>query len=164
MTEAKEHIVKSLQISFIGEESLQKKLWKVFISPSNSFLLLSFVNFLWIATVHLDNSCSLPKWERLWYNRPIGKESCYIICSSSVASSNSGISKPLIVSNPLAVSTPQISYLLLYNILLPINCYTGNITTKCYGKSMSDNRDLTETFHQKVSSLPISIASDSRYF
>ena len=50
------------------------------------------------------------------------------------------------------------------NILLPINHYTGNITTKCHSKSMSDNRDLTETFHQKVSSLPVSIASDSRYF
>ena len=77
MTEAKEHIVKSLQISFIGEAYLQKEnLQKVFISPSNSFLLLSFVNFLWIDTVHLDNTCSLPKWKRLWYNRPIGKESC----------------------------------------------------------------------------------------
>ena len=53
---------------------------------------------------------------------------------------------------------------MLYNILLPINCYTGKITTKCHSKSMSDNRDLTETFHQKVSSLPVSIASDSRYF
>ena len=53
---------------------------------------------------------------------------------------------------------------MLYNILLPINCYTGNITTKCHSKSMSDNRDLTGSFHQKVSSLPISIASDSRYF
>ena len=52
----------------------------------------------------------------------------------------------------------------LYNFLLPINCHTGNITTKCHNKSMSDNRDLTETFHQKISSLPVSIASDSRYF
>ena len=55
-------------------------------------------------------------------------------------------------------------HLLLYNILLPINHYTGNSTTKHHGESMSDNRDLTETFHQKVSSLPVSIASDSRYF
>ena len=61
MIEAKEHIVKSPQISFTGVAYLQKNLQKVFISPSNSFLLLSFVNFLWIATVHLDNSCSLPK-------------------------------------------------------------------------------------------------------
>ena len=53
---------------------------------------------------------------------------------------------------------------MLYNILLLINCYTGNITTKCHSKSMSDNRDLTGTFHQKVSSLPVSIAPDSRYF
>ena len=53
---------------------------------------------------------------------------------------------------------------MLCNIHLPINCYTGNITTKCHSESMSDNRDLTETFHQKVSSLPVSIASDSRYF
>ena len=51
-----------------------------------------------------------------------------------------------------------IFYPLLYNILLPINHYTGNITTKCHSKSMSDNRYLTGTFHQKVSSLPVSIA------
>ena len=38
---------------------------------------------------------------------------------------------------------------MLYNILLPINCYTSNITTKCHNKSMSDNRDLTGIFHQK---------------
>ena len=53
---------------------------------------------------------------------------------------------------------------MLYNILLPINCYMGNDTTKCHSRSMSDNRDLTEVFHQKVSSLPMVIASDSRYF
>ena len=52
----------------------------------------------------------------------------------------------------------------LYNVLLLINCYTGNITTKCHSKSTSDNRDLTGTFHQKISSLPVGIASDSRYF
>ena len=28
---------------------------------------------------------------------------------------------------------------------------------------MSDNRDLTGTFHQKISSLPVSIASDYTY-
>ena len=53
---------------------------------------------------------------------------------------------------------------MLYNILLLINHYTGNITTECHSESMSDNIDLTETFHQKVSSLPVSIASDSKYF
>ena len=53
---------------------------------------------------------------------------------------------------------------MLYNVLLPINRYIGNITTKCHSKSMSDNRDLTGIFHQKISSLPVSIASDSRYF
>ena len=37
----------------------------------------------------------------------------------------------------------------LYNVLLPINRYTSNITTKHHNKSMSDNRDLTGTFHQK---------------
>ena len=52
----------------------------------------------------------------------------------------------------------------MYNIILLINRYTGNITTKCNSESMSDNRDLTETFHQKVSSLLVSNASDSRYF
>ena len=53
---------------------------------------------------------------------------------------------------------------IMYNILLLINCYTGNNTTKHHSKSMGDNRDLTGTFHQKVSSLPVCIASDSRYF
>ena len=53
---------------------------------------------------------------------------------------------------------------MLYNVLLLINCYTGNITTKHHNESMSDNRDLIGTFHQKISSLPVSIASDSRYF
>ena len=53
---------------------------------------------------------------------------------------------------------------MLYNILLLITCYTGNITAKHHSKGMSDNRDLTETFHQKVSSLPVSIVSDSIYF
>ena len=53
---------------------------------------------------------------------------------------------------------------MLYNVLLPINCYTGNITIKHHSKSMSDNRDLTEIFHQEISSLPVSIASGSRYF
>ena len=54
--------------------------------------------------------------------------------------------------------------ILLYNILFPINHYIGNSTTKHHSKSISDNKDLTEVFHQKVSSLPVSIASDSRYF
>ena len=53
---------------------------------------------------------------------------------------------------------------MLYNILLPINHYIGNNTTKCHSGGMSDNRDLTGVFHQKVSSLPMVIASDSRYF
>ena len=53
---------------------------------------------------------------------------------------------------------------MLYNILLLINCYIGNNTTKSHSRSMSDNRDLTGVFHQKVSPLPVSIASDSRYF
>ena len=39
----------------------------------------------------------------------------------------------------------------LYNILLPINCYIGNSTTICHSKNMSDNRELTETFHQNIS-------------
>ena len=53
---------------------------------------------------------------------------------------------------------------MLYNILLPINCYIGNSTTKCHSGSMGDNRHLTGVFHQKVSSLPMVIASGSRYF
>ena len=39
---------------------------------------------------------------------------------------------------------------LLYNILLLINHYIGNSTIKCHSRSLSDNRDLTETFHQKI--------------
>ena len=54
--------------------------------------------------------------------------------------------------------------LMLYNILVPINHYTGNITTKCHSRNMSDNRDLTGVLHQKISSLPVSIASDTRNF
>ena len=54
--------------------------------------------------------------------------------------------------------------LLLYNILLPISQYIGKNTTKCHSGSMSDNRHLTGVFHQKISSLPEVIASDSRYF
>ena len=51
---------------------------------------------------------------------------------------------------------------MLYNILLLINRYIGNNTTKCHSRSISDNRDLTGVFHQKISSLPKVIASDSR--
>ena len=53
---------------------------------------------------------------------------------------------------------------MLYNILLLINHYTDNNTTKHHSRSMSDNRDLTGVFHQKVSSLPVIIASDSTSF
>ena len=38
---------------------------------------------------------------------------------------------------------------MLYNIHLPINQYKGNNTTKHHGRSMSDNRDLTEVFIRK---------------
>ena len=41
---------------------------------------------------------------------------------------------------------------MLYNILLLINHYIGNSTIKCHSRSMSDNRDLAETFHQEISS------------
>ena len=47
----------------------------------------------------------------------------------------------------------------LYTILLLINCYMGNSTTKCHSGSMSNNRDLTETFHQKICSHHKVIAS-----
>ena len=57
-----------------------------------------------------------------------------------------------------------LSLLVLYNILLLINCYIDNNTTECHSGSMSDNSDLTEVFHQKISSLPKVIASVSRYF
>ena len=53
--------------------------------------------------------------------------------------------------------------LLLYNIL-PINWYTGNITTKCHSESMGDNTYSCLVLHQKISSLPVSITSDTRCF
>ena len=65
---------------------------------------------------------------------------------------------------PWVVATSTTMAIMLYNILLPINQYIGNNTTKCHSRSMSDNRDLTRVFHQKISSLPKVIASDSRYF
>ena len=39
--------------------------------------------------------------------------------------------------------------LLLYNVL-PINRYIGNITTKWYNESISDNRDPTVVLHQEI--------------
>ena len=59
---------------------------------------------------------------------------------------------------------PKHCNIMLYNILLLINHYIGNNTIKHHTRSMSDNRDLTGVFHQKVSSLPMITASDSRYF
>ena len=49
-------------------------------------------------------------------------------------------------------------------ILLQINCYIGNGTTKCHNRSMSDNRDVTETFHQKILHIIRSLHQPSRYF
>ena len=40
---------------------------------------------------------------------------------------------------------------MLYNVLLLINCNLGDSTTTCHNGSMSNNRDLAETFHQKIS-------------
>ena len=40
----------------------------------------------------------------------------------------------------------------MYNILLPINHYIGNNTTMHHSGSMNGNRELTETFHQNISS------------
>ena len=55
------------------------------------------------------------------------------------------------------------STILLYKVL-PINWYIGNITIKCHSGSMGDNRDPTGVLHQEISSLPVSIASDTRCF
>ena len=52
---------------------------------------------------------------------------------------------------------------MLYNVL-PINQYIGNITIKCHNKSMGNNRDPTVVLHQEISTLPVSIASDTRCF
>ena len=56
-----------------------------------------------------------------------------------------------------------IRYLLLYNVQ-PINWYIGTITIKHHSKSMGDNRDSTVVLHQEISTLPLSIASDTRCF
>ena len=52
---------------------------------------------------------------------------------------------------------------MLYNVP-SINWYMGNITMKHHSGSIGDNRDLTGVLHQKISSLPVSIASDTRCF
>ena len=52
---------------------------------------------------------------------------------------------------------------MLYNVL-SINQYIGNITTKCLNESMSDNRDPTVALHQDISTLLVSVASDTRCF
>ena len=59
--------------------------------------------------------------------------------------------------------TDSSPFFMLYNIL-PINQYIGNITIKCHNESMGDNRDPTVVLHQEISTLPVSIASDTRYF
>ena len=41
---------------------------------------------------------------------------------------------------------------MLYNILLPINCYIGNITTKSIAEAMSNNRELSMVFYHLISS------------
>ena len=56
-----------------------------------------------------------------------------------------------------------VTEVMLCNVL-PINWYIGNITIKCHSKSMGDNRDPTVVLHQEISSLPVSIASDTRCF
>ena len=53
--------------------------------------------------------------------------------------------------------------LVLYNILL-INWYTGNITTKHHSRSMGDNTYSCLVLHQKISSVPVNIASDTGCF
>ena len=53
--------------------------------------------------------------------------------------------------------------IMLYNVL-PINRYIGNITIKHHSKSMGNNRDPTGVLHQAISSLLVSIASDTRCF
>ena len=54
---------------------------------------------------------------------------------------------------------PSSLMLVLYNILLPINRYIGKSTTMRHSGSMSDNSELTETFHQNISSYYKVIAS-----
>ena len=53
--------------------------------------------------------------------------------------------------------------IMLYNVL-SINWYIGNITIKCCNESMSDNRDPTVVLHQEISTLPVSVVSDTRCF
>ena len=54
--------------------------------------------------------------------------------------------------------------IVLYNILLLINHYIHNSTTKCHSRSMSDNRDLTETFLRIFLHIIRSLHQSSRYF
>ena len=65
-----------------------------------------------------------------------------------------------ILENEIRPLLPQV---LLYNVLL-INQYIGNITIKHHSKNMGDNRDPTVILHQEISSLPVSIASDTGCF
>ena len=71
-----------------------------------------------------------------------------------------GIEKTALIKNWLSRKGFQLlEPLMLYNILLPINHYIGNSTTICHSRSMSDYRELTETFHQNISSYYKVIAS-----
>ena len=65
----------------------------------------------------------------------------------------------LIFPSFLCMIALHFAKILLYDILLLINHYLGNSPTKYHGGNMSNNRDLTVTFHQKTSSHYKAIAS-----
>ena len=51
----------------------------------------------------------------------------------------------------------------LYNVL-SVNWYIDNTTMKHHSGSMGDNRNLTGVLHQKISSFPVGITSDTTCF
>ena len=81
---------------------------------------------------------------------PLDREKCkylsIIYCILSI------FLKPHAQRKKDGIPFPVLVLLLLYNILLLINHHIGNSTIKHLSRSMSDKRDLTETFHQKISS------------
>ena len=76
----------------------------------------------------------------------------------------SSVFEKIIQLTLLKVIWSDISITMLYNILLPINHYIGNSTTKHHSRSMSDNRDLTKHFIRKFLHIIRLLHQPSRYF
>ena len=94
------------------------------------------------------------QWESL-HNKTFKStkiEYCWVIHHDSICIKKIWNRNFAVVRQILETKITIIFLLLLYNILLPINHYVGNSTTICHSGSMSVNRELTETFHQNISS------------